>query len=78
MHCRPSEFYGIEDELAAYSFDRAVNLFGVTLENRVQEVASKAKNKASADRKVKQELTKWLYSDNPEAARGRFRDPMKN
>jgi hypothetical protein len=76
LRVRPSEFYKIEDELAAYSFDRAVNTFGQKLEARLQEVSSKAKNKSTADRKVQQEMTKWLFSDSPAQARGRFRSPQ--
>jgi len=77
MHVRPSEYYGITDELTAYSFDRAVQLFGNTLEARLRTVSQSAKNQKAAQRKADMELRKWLTSDNPEAARGRFRDPMK-
>lgn len=37
FHRPPSELVGIEDEWAAYQFDNAVNFFGVTVENALQE-----------------------------------------
>ena len=76
LKTRPSEIYGIEDELTAWSFDRAVQTFGSALENRLHEVTKKARNQAAASRKANQELDKWLASADTKAVPGRFRDPM--
>jgi hypothetical protein len=76
LRSRPSEIYGIDDELTAWSFDRAVQTFGVALENQLHRVAEKTKNRASGQRKAQQELDKWLSSADTKAVPGRFRDPM--
>lgn len=76
LRTRPSEIYGIEDELTAWSFDRAVQTFGQALENQLQKVSEKSKNKTSGQRKAQQELDKWLSSADIAPAKGRFRDPM--
>ena len=73
---RPSDMYGIDDELTAWSFDRAVQTFGSSLESRLHEVAEKAKTRAAVKRKTEQELNKWLSSADTKVAAGRFRDPM--
>lgn len=59
-----------------------MQLFGITLENKLSEIESKAmegkgKNQAkTAQRRKKSELQKWLNSRNPEATpRGIYRDP---
>lgn len=75
---RASSIYGIEDELAAYCFDRAVQTFASALEARLHEVSKKAKNEKSAQSKRDSEFRKWMSSDNPGASAGRFRDPMKS
>ncbi|WNT45022.1 tail assembly chaperone [Microbacterium phage PhunaPhoke] len=76
LRTRPSELYGVDDELTAWSFDRAVQTFGTALENRLHEVTRKQKNQAAANRKAHQELDKWLTSADTKAVKGRFRDPM--
>lgn len=76
LKSRPSEIYGIDDELTAWSFDRAVQTFGGALENRLREVTKKTKTQAAADRKAHAELDKWLSSADTKAVPGRFRDPM--
>ncbi|QPX61871.1 tail assembly chaperone [Microbacterium phage DannyDe] len=76
LRTRPSELYGVDDELTAWSFDRAVQTFGTALENRLHEVTRKQKNQAAANRKAHQELDKWLASADTKAVPGRFRDPM--
>jgi hypothetical protein len=75
MRTRPSDIYAIEDDFVAYCFDRAVQTFGVALENRLQEVSSRSKNKKTSEQKVAMELNRWLTSDSPNS-KGRFRDPM--
>lgn len=73
----PSELFHLEDEVEAWSFDRAVLTFGNALENKLQLVARGAKKQKEADVRVKRELNKWLSSADPAGkARGRFRDPM--
>jgi hypothetical protein len=78
LRTRPSEVYGVTDEIAAWSFDRAVQTFGNALENRLREIADDAKNKKSAQMKIEREVDKWLNSDLPEGVipKGRFKDPM--
>lgn len=83
LRSRPSEIYFIEDELTAFCFDNAVQLFGVTLENKLSEIENrvmegKGKNQGkTAQRKKTAELHKWLSSDNPDAPRrGQFRSPQ--
>lgn len=43
--CRPSELYGIDEQPTAFYFDRAVGLFGVTVENKLAEAESSKKTK---------------------------------
>jgi len=76
LRSRPSEIYAIEDELTAWSFDRAVQTFGSALENRLHQVTEKTKNQQSGQRKAQMELDKWLASADTKATPGRFRDPM--
>lgn len=76
LKTRPSELYGVEDELTAWSFDRAVQTFGQALEAAIRTATKKTKNQAAADRKAQQTLDKWLSSADTKAVPGRFRDPM--
>lgn len=76
MKTRPSEVYYIHDELAAFCFDRAVHLFGSTVENAVNEKVQAAKTRAAAKRAVKTTMDKFLYCDGAPVP-GRFRDPAR-
>lgn len=76
LRTRPSEIYGIDDELAAWCFDRAIQTFGQALENRLHEIGEKSKNRKSGQMKVMQEIDKWLSSGDTKASRGRYRDPV--
>lgn len=78
LRTRPSEIYGIDDELTAWCFDRAIQTFGQALENRLHEIGEKAKNRKQGQMKAHQEIQKWLSSGDTKAQRGqgRFRDPM--
>lgn len=76
LKTRPSVLYALEDELTAWSFDRAVQTFGLALERAIQEATEKTKNKSSGKRKAQQTLDKWLSSADTKAVPGRFRDPM--
>jgi len=78
MRIRPSSLYGIDEELTAWSFDRAVQTFGNALESKLQLTARSAKKQKEAERRVDRELSKWLTSaDGPEtsASKGRYADP---
>lgn len=76
LRSRPSEIYGISDELTAWSFDRAIQTFGGALEQRIQQISEKAKDKATAQRKAQLEVDKWMSSGDTKVVKGRFRDPM--
>lgn len=74
---RPSDLYGIEEEVTAWSFDRAVLTFGNALESKLQIVARSSKRQKEAERKVERELQKWLSSaDDKTKTKRRFADPM--
>lgn len=76
LRVRPSDLFGLDDEVEAWSFDRAVLTFGNALTNKLQLVARDAKKQKEADGKVYRELQKWLTCmDDPTQVRGRFRDP---
>lgn len=68
-HLRPSEIYGITDEIAAWSFDRAVFLFGSELQAELEEASSGAKNKGQARQRQQRVLSKWL------GGKQQFKDP---
>jgi hypothetical protein len=66
---RPSELYGIRDELAAWCFDRAIHLFGISLEHDLQEAEAKAKKPWMAQLNRQRVLQQWL------GVEVKFRDP---
>lgn len=70
----PSEIYFIEDELAAWCFNRAVSLFGTSVDGAIQEAVQGAKNDAQARQKAHRTLLKWLDKDDTV---GVFKDPAK-
>jgi hypothetical protein len=64
-----------EDELLAYCFDRAVTLFGASLEHELNEV--EAKTKKEGENKRKRIIAKWIPGTS--AGEGRkFRDPASS
>lgn len=71
-HRRPSEIYGIRDEVAAWCFDRAVFMFGSEVEADVREAVDGAKNKQQATARQQRAMAKWLGGEQ------RFRDPAAN
>lgn len=79
MGLPPSDVYGIDDELTAWCFNRAVQTFGNALENALHEVSKKAKPK-QAEQAVQNKLNKWLSSADPQEVRDKtqFRDPAVN
>lgn len=69
----PSECFFIKDEVAAFYFNRAVRLFGVSLENALNEVEQNSKKKEIFKRADKERIyRKWLQQDET----GVFADPM--
>ena len=73
---RPSDLYEIDEEVAAWSFDRAVLTFGNALESKLQTIARNAKKQKEAERKIQRELDKWLASADVKEMKKRFADPM--
>lgn len=70
---RPSELYGIQEPLAAFNFDKAVMIFGTSVEADIQASTEKAKTPKAARSKAQQVLNKWLAEPG---APGQFRDPF--
>lgn len=71
--CRPSDLYGVHDEVAALYFDRAVFTFGTSVEADIQNAAETAKNDKQARASAMRVLHKWL--DQDKTMKGRYRDP---
>jgi len=74
---RPADVYHIDEEVVAWSFDRAVLTFGNALESKLQLLARNAKKQSEADTKIQREMDRWLSSaDDPNVrTKGRFADP---
>lgn len=66
---RPSDLYAIRDEVRAWSFDRAVYLFGSQLEAELETAGQEAKSKAQARSARQRVLSRWLGVEQ------KFRDP---
>ena len=73
---RPSEIYGIHDDFQAFCFDRAVTLFGQSVEEDLRNAAKNSRNEAQAERKASQRLMRWLVQPG-ETPIGVFKDPAK-
>ena len=74
---RPSELYGISHPVTAFSFDRAVQYFGVSFEADVENAVSKVKNDKSgrgADRARRMRMKAWMGEED--MAKRQFRDPF--
>lgn len=56
----PSEVHRITDELAAWCFDRAIYLFGNTLDSQLAAADAGAKNAKQSNLRRHQLLEKWL------------------
>lgn len=67
---RPSDLYGIRDEVAAWCFDRAVFLFGTELEAELRDAADGAKNKQQSSSRQQRVIAKWL------GGKAQYKDPM--
>lgn len=72
----PAELYKIRDEFAAYCFNRAVMLFGTTMEADLEKAGEKAKSTKSAEFKRQRVFDKWMHMPG-EPTKGRFKDPAK-
>jgi hypothetical protein len=62
-HCRPSDLYGIRDEVAALSFDRAIYLFGTELESELRAAQDGAKNQQQANIRQQRVMAQWLGTE---------------
>jgi hypothetical protein len=72
----PAEVYFIEDQLAAWCFNRAVTMFGMAVEQDIEEATSKAKNDKQAKRMANDVLDIWLEKEHSaRQAPSKFRDP---
>lgn len=72
---RPSELYGIEPDTAAFFFDRAVYVFGVTVDADLEEASDGAKDSATATMQRRRRLNMWLAQEG-ETPQGVYRDPF--
>jgi hypothetical protein len=66
---RPSEIYGIKDEVTAYSFDKAVYMFGSNLDAELKKAGQGAKSDAQANGRRQRVLANWL------GGRAQYKDP---
>lgn len=67
----PSELYFIHDEIAAWSFNRAVFMFGSELEAELQAAGDGAKNQMQAQTRRQRVMALWLGAEAPQ----QFKDP---
>jgi hypothetical protein len=67
---RPSELYGINDEIAAWCFDRAVHLFGTSLEADLEKARGSAKNQFQMTTRTQAVFRRWLGIEQ------KFKDPL--
>lgn len=67
--CRPSEIYGVKDEVTAYSFDKAVYAFGSNLDAELKKASAGAKSDSQANGRRQRVLAKWL------GGKAQYKDP---
>jgi len=67
--CRPSDIYGVHDEVTAYSFDKAVYMFGSNLDAELKKAGQNAKSDAQANGRRQRVLAKWL------GQKAQYKDP---
>jgi hypothetical protein len=67
--------YGIEDELAAFCFDRAVTLFGQDVENEMQQASRSAKSDNEATAAASAVLRRRLEPQSKNSSG--FKDPAR-
>lgn len=66
---RPSELYAIMDEVTAWSFDRAVYLFGSSLDAELKKAVQGAKSDSQANGRRARVMAKWMGEAQ------KFKDP---
>ena len=71
----PAQVYFLEDPFTAWCFNRAVVMFGMAVEQDIQESTEKAKTTVESKRKAKRTLDKWLREPAKEGEGPKFRDP---
>ena len=57
---KPSDLYGIHDELAAWCFNRAVQRFGMHVQGKLDEATNDAKSDAQAQSARMRVMHRWL------------------
>jgi hypothetical protein len=78
---RPSQFLAIENDVAAFYFDKAVYSFGVTFDADIEEHSKSRGKKPDTEeqtkRKREQRMARWLADGSTPASAQprRFRDP---
>lgn len=60
---RPSELYGVNHPVQAFYFDRAVWVFGTTMEADMDKAGQKAKKPKQQEAARLRVMHKWLGSD---------------
>lgn len=73
MGCRPSDLLSLTNRLHAFYFDRAVWLFGSTLENELELASENSKDVKTAKRDRQRVLDRWFPQQRN--VKGRFKDP---
>jgi len=66
---RPSEIYAVKDEVAAYSFDKAVYMFGSNLDAELKKAGQGARSDAQANGRRQRVLARWL------GGKAQYKDP---
>lgn len=74
MRCLPSDLLKISHPITAFYFDRAVWMFGGSVQSEMDAVESGTKNHKSVPARKKMVLNKWIPAKTPHE-KGRFRDP---
>lgn len=72
MRQTPAQMMGLTDSIHCYCFNRAIWLFGASLNAQLEEVANKAKKAGAAKAKQSLLLSQWLWEPG---AKGLFKDP---
>lgn len=71
----PSQLVGIQNDLTAYYFNRAIMLFGSTMEDELKQAGKKAKTDRGAQMKAQMVYNRWMTMPGDSLV-GKFRDPM--
>jgi len=71
--CRPSELMAVDDPIAAYCLDSAIEYFGTSLENELNAVQEKDEKASEAKRK--RILLKWIPEASSEQEAQMYADP---